>query len=126
MGAKLDFPQIWKSSAWGTTYSIDVRLYNPDPSSLELTNQYIVGPLAILMAFVVPRSRDGHTYHWPYLCKYKVRGLYDVTSGYIKSISVVKGGNDNQIAYNQRAGIVDLSIELGVLYNTMISRANSQ
>ena len=125
VGAKLDFPDIWKSSSWSSTYSITVRLYNPDPSSDEMTRKYIIGPLAVIMSFVVPKSVDGHTFKWPWLCKYTVRGLYNVMAGYMKSASVIKGGNDNQIAMNQRAGIVDLNIDFGVLYKTMISRAST-
>lgn len=125
LGNKLDFPQIWKSSGWSPSYSVNVRLYNPFPGEKKATEKYITGPLTALMMFVVPRTRDGHTFFWPWLCKYRVRGLFNVKAGYIKSIQVIKGGDDNNIAFNQRPGIVDVKIELGTLYQTMISSTNS-
>lgn len=123
-GRGIDFPQVWKTSSWSPSYSINVRLYNPSPGSVALTNKYIVAPLATLLMFVVPRTNDGYTFFWPWMCHYRMRGLFDIKGGYIKSIQVVKGGDDNAIAFNQRPGIVDLKIELGTVFSTMISNRN--
>ena len=120
LGNKIDFPKIWKSSGWQADYNVNVRLYNPFPGSREASEKYIYAPLAAIMMFVVPRSEDGHSFMWPWLCKYKVPGLFNVQSGYIKSVSVIKGGDDNHIAYNHRPGIVDLKITLGTLYSTIV------
>jgi hypothetical protein len=118
---RIDFPQFWRSSAWDPSYSVNIRLYNPFPNDKVSTEKYIIGPLAALMMFVVPRSTDGHTYHWPWLCKFRVRGLFDVQAGFVRSIQIVKGGDDNSIAMNQRVGIVDVKMELGTLYRSMVS-----
>jgi len=120
-GAKIDFPQIWKTSTYSPSYSVSVRLYNPYPGDTDATNTLIMAPIAALLMFIVPRTEDGYTFRWPWLCQYKMRGLFNIEGGFIRSISVIKGGDDNNIAWNQRPGIVDLKIELGVLYQTMIN-----
>ena len=125
LGKRIDFPQFWDSASWSASHSIHVRLYNPFPNDIKSTNKYITGPLAALLMFVVPRtSDDGNFYHWPWCCKYKASGLFDIQSGYVKSIQVIKGGDDNVIAYNQVPGIVDVKIEFGSLYNTLVSHSN--
>jgi hypothetical protein len=121
---RIDFPKFWSSSGWDPSYNINIRLYNPFPHDKVATEKYIVGPLAALLMFVVPRSTDGYTYHWPWLCRFRVPGLFNVQAGYVRSIQVIKGGDDNSIAMNQRPGIVDVKMELGVLYKSMVSIAN--
>jgi len=123
--SRKDFPQVWKSASWSSSYSVQVRLYNPFPNSAESTTAHIIAPLAALLMFVVPRTDDGFNFHWPWCCRFKCKGLFDVEAGYVKSIQVVKGGDDNNIAFNQRVGIVDLKIELGTLYNSMITTKSS-
>jgi hypothetical protein len=118
---RIDFPQFWRSSSWSPSYNVNIRLYNPYPNDKAATEKYITGPLASLMMFVVPRSTDGHTFHWPWLCKFRAKGLFDVQAGFVRSIQVVKGGDDNSIAMNQRVGIVDVKMELGALYTTMVN-----
>lgn len=123
-GRKIDFPTIWKTSTFSASYSVSVRLYNPNPGDLQSTNKFIMAPMAALLMFVVPRTNDGYTFFWPWLCQYRMKGLFDIKGGFVRSITVIKGGDDNNIAYNQRPGIVDLKIELGTLYQSMISNKN--
>ncbi len=121
LGAGLEFPNVWKGSSYNANYSFTIRLYNPQPNDTYATRRYIIGPLACLMSFVVPISTTGLTYNAPYVCKFRVQGLIHEYSGYVKSVSVIKGGDNNQIAYNQIPGIVDVKIDMGVLYQTLIS-----
>jgi len=121
MGHKLDFPHIWKSSGWSPSYRAQIRLYNPYPNDSDMTHKYITAPLATLMMFVTPRSVDGHTFFWPWLCSARIAGLFNLKAAYIKTVTVTKGGDDNHIAYNQRPGIVDVTVEIGSLYDTMVN-----
>lgn len=120
-GGRMDFPQIWKTSNWAPTYAVNVRLYNPFPGNPVMTRQHIAAPLTALLMFVVPRSEAGSVFKAPWMCKFKLPGMYNVQNGYIKDVTVVKGGDDNTVAYNQVPGIVDLKISFGVTYNTMFS-----
>lgn len=123
-GARIDFPQVWKTSSFTPSYTMTVRLYNPDPRSDFSTQKYIVGPLAALMLLGLPRSVDGGMYNWPFLHKIKAVGLYDLDPAFIGSITVVKGGDQQQISYNQRLGMVDVRIDFGSLYSSLIAGRN--
>lgn len=120
LGNKIDFPQVWKYSSWTPSYTANIRLYNPYPASKDATKRFIIGPLAALLMFVVPRSSDGYTFSWPWLCKYRVPGLYNIQSGFIRDVTVIRGGDDNHFALNSVPGIIDVRLTLGTLYSNMI------
>ena len=120
-GARVDFPQVWKNSGFQPSYSMTVRLFNPNPSDIDTTQKYIIGPIAALMLLAVPISEDGNVYNWPFLHKIKCPGIYDLNPAFISNITIVKGGEQHQIAYNQRLGVVDVRIDFGSLYNSMIA-----
>jgi len=120
-GARIDFPQVWKNSGYTPQYSVTVRLWNPQPGSSKSTEKYIVGPLAALLLLALPLTIEGHTYNWPFLHKIKCRGIFDLQAAYISSVAVVKGGDQQQIAWNQRLGIVDVRIDFGSLYSSMLA-----
>jgi len=120
-GARIDFPQVWKTSSFTPSYTMTVRLYNPAPGSDEATNKYIIGPIAALMLLGTPISEDGATYSWPFLHRVKSAGIYDLDPAFIGGITIVKGGDQQSIAYNQRLAMVDVRIDFGSLYNTMVA-----
>lgn len=120
-GARVDFPQVWKNSGFQPSYNMTVRLYNPDPKDLETTEKYIIGPIAALALLAIPISEDGNVYNWPYLHKIKSLGIYDLNPAFISNVTIVKGGDQQQISFNQRLGIVDVRLDFGSLYSSMIS-----
>jgi len=117
---RIDFPMIWKNSGFTPSYTITVRLYNPNPSSIEYKKRYITGPLAALLLLALPQTEDGSTYRWPFFHQIKAAGLFNIPAAYIGNITVVKGGDQQQIAYSQTLGMVDVRIEFGSLYDSMI------
>ena len=122
-GARVDFPQIWTDSSYTPSYTMTIRLYNPNPSSEDDTNQYIIGPLAALLLLGLPRSKGSTaTYNYPFLHKIHCPGIYFLNPCYISNISVIKGGDQQSIAWNQRLGIVDVRIDFGSLYSSIISQ----
>jgi len=120
-GHRVDFPQVWRNSGFSPSYTATVRLYNPNPSSDKATEQYIIGPLAVLLALALPTSDDGKTYNWPFFHKIKSPGIYGLDPAVITNMTVVKGGDQQQIAYNQRLGMVDVRIDFTSLYNTLLA-----
>jgi hypothetical protein len=120
-GARIDFPQVWKTSSFTPSYTMTVRLYNPNPASDLATSKYIIGPIAAIMLLGTPISDDGATYNWPFLHRVKATGIYDLDPAYIGGITIVKGGDQQSIAYNQRLAMVDVRIDFGSLYNTMVA-----
>jgi len=120
-GARIDFPQVWKTSSFTPSYTMTIRLYNPNPKSGIDTNKYIVGPIAALMLLGIPISEDGASYNWPLLHKVKAPGIFDLDPAYIAGITIIKGGDQQSIAYNQRLAMVDVRIDFGSLYNSMLA-----
>jgi len=120
MGNKLDFPLVWKNTSFSPNYSVSIKLYNPYPGDEKATLQLITAPLMALLMFVTPYSEDGNTFSWPWCCIFHIPGLVQWSPGYIKSISVVKGGNDNLIAFNQRPSLVEINMDIGLLYTSML------
>jgi len=120
-GSKIDFPQMWKGSGYSPSYSVTVRLYNPVPSDDQAHIQYIVDPIAKLLAFVMPISDSASTFTFPVLCSVTCPGLFKVKAGYVSSIDIIKGGDANNISYVQRPGMVDIKLTINDLYNTMIA-----
>jgi hypothetical protein len=123
-GARLDFPMVWKSAGFQPSYSLTIRLYNPNPRSIEATKKYIVGPIVALMLLGVPISQDGATYSWPYLHKIVSPGIFELNPGFISNITVIKGGDQQQISQQQRLSMVDVRIDIGSLYSTMVAGTN--
>lgn len=123
-GARIDFPQVWKSSSYTPSYTMTVRLYNPYPRSDEATKRFIIGPIAAIMLLGTPISADGGTYNWPFLHEIKATGIYTLSPAFIQSITIVKGGDQQQISNNQRLSMADVRIDFGSLYNSMITGKN--
>jgi hypothetical protein len=119
-GHRVDFPQVWRNSGFTPSYTATVRLYNPNPASPASTEQYIIGPLAVLLCLAVPRSEDGKTYNWPFFHKVKATGIYNLEPAVITNITIIKGGDQQQIAYNQKLGIVDVRLDFASLYGSML------
>ena len=122
-GSRFDFPMIWTDSSFQPSYTMTIRLYNPDPGDEEATSKYIIGPLAALLLLGLPISTDkkGSTYNYPFLHKIICPGIYFLNPCFISNISVIKGGDQQQIAYNQNLGIVDVRIDFGSLFSSMLA-----
>jgi hypothetical protein len=119
-GARVDFPQVWRNSGFSPSYSVTIRLYNPRPGNEVSTKRWIVGPLAILLCLAVPRSDDGQTYNWPFFHQIKSAGIWDLNPAVITNVTVIKGGDQQSIGWNQRLGVVDVRLDIGSLFTSML------
>lgn len=119
-GHRVDFPQVWRNSSYTPSYTATVRLYNPNPGSDTSTRHHIIGPLAAILCLSLPRTDDGNTFNWPFFHKVKAKGIYNLSPSVITNITVVKGGDQQQIAFNQRMGIVDVRIDFVSLFNSIL------
>jgi len=123
-GSRIDFPMVWKGSAFQPSYTMTVRLYNPAPGSRDATEKYIAAPMAAIMLLAMPVSTDGITFSWPFIHRIQSPGIYDLDPAFISNITVIKGGDQQQISYRQTLGIVDIRIEFGSLFNSMLAAPN--
>ena len=124
-GSRIDFPMVWKTSAFQPSYTMTIRLYNPNPGNPQSTKKYIIAPIAALMLLGVPISQDGSTYSWPFLHKVECKGVYSLDPAFIQNITVVKGGDQQQISWRQSLGVVDVRIDFGSLFSSMLATGNS-
>jgi len=119
-GHRVDYPKVWGNSAYSSTFSISVKLFNPRPGHSGDTNKYIVGPLAILLALGTPRTGDGYSYNWPFFHKVIAPGFFKLDPAVITNISIVKGGDHQQLAFTKTLGMVDVRIDFASLYDSMV------
>jgi hypothetical protein len=119
-GSRVDFPQVWRNSGFTPSYTATIRLYNPNPGSEKSTLKYIVGPLAVFLSLALPRTDDGRAYNWPFFHKVSATGIYNLDPAVITNITVVKGGDQQQISYNQKLAMVDVRIDFASLYTSIL------
>jgi hypothetical protein len=75
----------------------------------------------MLLGIPISTDTNGSTYNFPFLHNIKCPGIYHLNPCYISNIAVIKGGDQQQIAYNQQMGIVDVRIDFGSLFNSMLA-----
>jgi len=120
-GSNIDFPMIWNSSTYAPQYSITVKLVNPLPIDDIAYEFHIIQPLIKLLAFIIPRSDSASTYTYPLICRVDCPGLFNIAAGYIESIDLSAGGEENDISFFHRPNTVNLRITFGDLYSSMIN-----
>jgi hypothetical protein len=121
-GSQVDFPMIWKGSSFTPSYSFTCRLVNPYPENEESYQQYIIEPLAHLLAFAANDSASESTFTYPLLCSVTCAGLFKLSAAYISNIEVIKGGESNDISFLQRPGTIDVRMTFASLYTTMVAK----
>jgi hypothetical protein len=123
-GQRLDFPSVWKNSSYQPTYSITIKLYNPNPGSVESTQKYIAGPLAAIMLLATPMGM-GDTYSWPFFCKVRSPGMFKIPAAAIQNITITKGGEYISQAYSKMLGYVEVRIDFISLFSTLVTSSGS-
>lgn len=125
-GARIDFPQVWKNSAFSTNYSITIKLYNPNPANDKITDYFIIGPLTALLLLGLPSSQDEdkRAYNYPYFHQIKCRGLFELDQAAITSIQITKG-TEGSIGFNQRLGLVEVRMDFIDLHAHMIGSSSN-
>ena len=118
---KLDIPTLWKGNSYSCSYDLSIKLtcFNARNDSDFTTN--IVAPLIALLQFVAPRSHAGKFYKWPFLMKMTIPGTVFMPLGYCSSMTVLKGGDVNDISWCGRPNMVDVRMSVTSVYNTCVN-----
>lgn len=119
-GQRVDFPSVWKNSGFQPSYSINLKLYNPNPGNDEATEKYIIGPLTAILLLTLPYG-DGESYSWPFFCRVDAPGLFSLPAAGISNITITKGGDQQLISYRQSLGEVDVRVDFQSLFSTMVT-----
>jgi hypothetical protein len=117
---KIDFPMMWRGSSFSTSYNLMIRLYNPIPLNDDYYERLIIAPLMALLAFVCPKSTDGKTWTYPFIMKFSIPGRADLRAAYCSNISVVKGGDVNDVAYNSRPNMIDINMTINPVHSVKL------
>jgi len=125
-GSRVDFPQIWQGASYTPSYSFTVRLYNPNSASEYTHKKYVLDNLAKLLAFTIPIADSNSTFSYPVLCSAVAPGLFQIDSGFISNLDVIKGGDSNDIAFSQRTGTIDIRITINSLYNSIVASSQEK
>lgn len=124
VGNRPVYPKIWSNSDFSSTYSFKVRLYNPNPASERMHISCIVNPLCALQALCLPVALDDNHYDSPLYIGIKVPGLFGVDEAIIDSMNVIKGGDDQAIAFNGRPSYIDVNLTCAPIFNKRLIQNN--
>ena len=91
---KLLVPEIWSSSSYSRSYSVDFKFWSPVGDIISIfENVYI--PYLLLMALAAPLQTGYSSYVSPFAIKVFSKGLFSVDFGMIESLSVTRGDGTN-------------------------------
>ena len=123
-GGKIIFPKIWANSSFDRSYSLDFKLRSPDHDSISIFLN-VLKPYCKILALVLPRimeDADGsinpNGFRSPFMVKSYCKGLFNIDTGIISSLSVTKG---DRCAWNND-GLptqIDISITIEDLYSNL-------
>jgi hypothetical protein len=120
-GGNLLFPEIWKDSSFGKSYTIDMKFRSPygDPESVFL-NVYV--PFFHMFCMAMPRQNSKQGYIGPFIIKAYSKGWFNCDFGMIDKIDIKRGPGDNWTV-NSFPTEIDVSISLKDLYPTIMMSA---
>ena len=110
-GAFVDAPEMYASSSFSKSHSLNFQLRAPY-GTITSIYQSIMVPLALLLAGALPRAAGKNSYMSPFLCRVYCKGLFSVPLGLIESISIKRGSSEFGWTYNNLPACVDVSISI--------------
>lgn len=115
-GGAMLFPEIWDSSSFGRSYSINIKLRSPDCDDLSIYLNELV-PLYHLLGMVAPHTlnKNYNTYSSPFLVRAYCKGMFNIDMGIITSMDVSKGKEGSWNA-NGLPTEIDVSLTIKDLY----------
>ena len=91
---KLLIPEIWASSSYSRSYSVDFKFWSPTGDIVSIfENVYI--PYLLLMVLSMPLQTGYHSYVSPFVIKVFSKGLFSVDFGMIDSLTITRGDGAN-------------------------------
>lgn len=91
---KLLVPEIWASSSYSRSYSVDFKFWSPVGDIVSIfENVYI--PYLLWVVLAAPLQTGYHSYVSPFVLKVFSKGLFSVDFGMIESLTVTRGDGSN-------------------------------
>ena len=121
---KIDIPSMWKGNSFQAQYEISVRLQCLNVNDDKTYGSKIIASLGALMQFVTPKSENGKFYQWPFLMQFEIPGLVNLPLAYASNMSVVKGGDVQDLSWQWRPNIVDVRMTINTVWGVTINSLN--
>lgn len=118
---KIDIPSMWKGNSFSAQYELSIRLYCYNVNNDDEYNSKIVASLGAILQFVCPRSKQGKFYQWPFLMSFKIPGLVDLPLAYCSNLTVLKGGDVNDLSWKYRPNMVDLRMTINTVWGVTVN-----
>ena len=110
-GAFVDAPEMYASSSFNKSHSLNFQLRAPYGTVTSIY-QSIMVPLAMLLAGALPRAAGKNSYMSPFLCRVYCKGIFSIPLGIIESISIKRGSSEFGWTYNNLPTCVDVSVSI--------------
>ena len=123
-GSHISLPQIWDSSTYSPSLSMNVKLISPyghDDAILK----YVLEPLLYILLLACPTTNDGVTYGQVPYVKFRAYGVSDIHLGYINNVSIRRGGSDIVTNAESVPLMVDVTISIKPAFNAFAARIDS-
>ena len=124
-GSKLDIPTMWKGSSCSVSYELSIRLNCFNSKNDKQYGSGILAPLVALLQFVTPRSNNGKFYTWPFLLELNIPGCVYLPLAYCSNMTVLKGGDVNDISWCGRPNMIDVRMSINSVYGVTVNSKDS-
>lgn len=121
---KIDIPSMWKGNSFSAQYELSIRLFCYNVNNQQEYDSKIIASLGALLQFVCPRSKQGKFYQWPFLMEFKIPGLVHLPLAYCSNMTVLKGGDVNDLSWKWRPNMIDLRMTINTVWGVTINSMN--
>ena len=116
---KLLVPEIWASSSYSRSYSVDFKFWSPTGDIVSIfENVYI--PYLLLMVLAMPLQTGYHSYVSPFAVKVFSKGLFSVDFGMIESLTITRGDGANDRTRTNFPRSIKVSVSVKDLSPTLM------
>lgn len=116
---KLLIPEIWASSSYSRSYSVDFKFWSPTGDIVSIfENVYI--PYLLLMVLAMPLQTGYHSYVSPFAVKVFSKGLFSVDFGMIESLTITRGDGANDRTRTNFPRSIKVSVSVKDLSPTLM------
>lgn len=124
-GSNIFFPELWGSSDFSRSYSVEIDLKTPYGNKKNIFLDLFV-PMWHWIALAAPRQTTINTYSSPFICRAYIPGMFSSEMSIVESLTIQKGGDGSAWSVDGYPLEIKLQINLKDLYNSFsISKINT-
>lgn len=116
-GSNIFFPELWASSDFSRSYTIEMDLKTPYGNKRNIFLDLFV-PMWHWIALVAPRQTTINTYGAPFIVRAYIPGMFSSEMSIVENLTIQKGGDGSAWSVDGYPLEIKLSVTLKDLYNT--------